>query len=124
MASPTDIPPHQSLLKIIFLPHKVSVSDISASFAPRFSQPVPSYTEKEVLEAYLHPALEERKDVIWLPRDCASVSTREVTELLESLGTYGIEVTGEEAIMNEKGEVEWDDINVRQAPIWKQKVLY
>ena len=124
IASPANSPPRQSLLKKIFTPHRLSVSDISASLDTRFCQTVPPYTEKEVLEAYLHPALEERLDVIWLPRDRAGISTREVTELRDSLSSYEIHITDEDATMNEKGKVEWDANNVRQAPLWENKVVY
>ncbi|EMD68988.1 hypothetical protein COCSADRAFT_77360 [Bipolaris sorokiniana ND90Pr] len=124
IAPPADAPLQRSLLKRIFSPHTLSASDISASLATRFCRPVPPYTENEVLEAYLHPALAERQDVIWLPRDRPGVSKHEVAELQENLGTFGTRVTDEGAIMNEKGKVEWDVDSVRKAPLWKHRVVY
>ncbi|ENI11146.1 hypothetical protein COCC4DRAFT_122766 [Bipolaris maydis ATCC 48331] len=124
IAPPADTPPQRSLLKRIFAPHTLSTSEISASLAARLCRPVAPYTEKEVLEAYLHPALAERQDVIWLPTDRPGVSKREVAELQENLGTFGTRVTDEGAIMNEKGKVEWDVDSVREAPLWKHRVIY
>ncbi|KAI4926700.1 hypothetical protein J4E85_006995 [Alternaria conjuncta] len=124
MAPPSNAPPQRSLLKKMFSPHTLSVSEISSSLITRFRHPVPAYTQQDVLEAYLHPALAQREEVIWLARDQAGVSKNEVAELTESLGSYGVEVTDEGAIMNEKGKVEWDDNSVRQAPLWDHKVVY
>jgi len=124
MAPPSNAPPQRSLLKKMFSPHTLSVSEISSSLITRFRHPVPAYTQQDVLEAYLHPALAQREEVIWLARDQAGVSKNEVAELTESLGSHGVEVTDEGAIMNEKGKVEWDDNSVRQAPLWDHKVVY
>jgi hypothetical protein len=124
MAPPAEAPPQRSLLKKMFSPHTLSVSDISASLADRLRHPVPPYTEQDVFEAYQHPSLAERQDVIWLPRDRTSVSKHEVPELQEALGMYGVKVTDEGATMNEKGKVEWDPNNLREAPLWQDKVIY
>ena len=112
------------MLKKIFSPHTASASEISSSLTTRFRHPVPAYTKQDVLEAYLHPALAQREEVIWLARDQAGISKNQVSELTESLGSYGVEVTDEGAVMNEKGKVEWDDNSVRQAPLWDHKVVY
>jgi hypothetical protein len=124
MAPPSGAPLQRSMLKRIFSPHTASASEISSSLTMRFRHPVPAYTKKDVLEAYLHPALAQREEVIWLARDQAGVSKNEVSELTESLGSYGVEVTDEGAVMNEKGKVEWDDNSVRQAPLRDHKVVY
>jgi signal recognition particle receptor subunit alpha len=124
MTPPSDAPPQRSLFKRIFSPHTLTASQISASLIPRFRHPVPPYTEQDILEAYLHPALAQREEVIWLARDPAGVSKNEVAELRASLGSYGVEATDEGAIMNEKGKVEWDVETVRQAPLWGHKVVY
>ena len=124
MAPPANMPPQRSLFKRMFLPHTLSTSEISASLIPRFHQPVPPYTEQDVLEAYMHPALAERREVIWLPRDRAGISRNEVAGLQESLGPYGVEVTDEGATMNEKGKVELNFGSVRQAPLWDHKIIY
>ena len=124
MAPPSGAPPQRSMLKKIFSPHTASASEISSSLTARFRHPVPAYTKQDVLEAYLHPALAQREEVIWLARDQAGISKNQVSELTESLGSYGVEVTDEGAVMNEKGKVEWDDNSVRQAPLWDHKVVY
>lgn len=124
MAPPSGAPPQRSMLKKIFSPHTASASEISSSLTTRFRHPVPAYTKQDVLEAYLHPALAQREEVIWLARDQAGISKNQVSELTESLGSYGVEVTDEGAVMNEKGKVEWDDNSVRQAPLWDHKVVY
>ena len=124
LVTPFAAPPKRSLFKRIFSPHTLSVDQISASLIPRFHEPVPPYTRDEVLEAYLHPALAQRHEVIWLARDPAGVSKNEVAELRERFGSYGVDVTDNGAVMNEKGKVEWDDASVRQAPLWKRSVVY
>jgi len=124
MAPPSGAPQQRSMLKKIFSPHTASASEISSSLTTRFRHPVPAYTKQDVLEAYLHPALAQREEVIWLARDQAGISKNQVSELTESLGSYGVEVTDEGAVMNEKGKVEWDDNSVRQAPLWDHKVVY
>ena len=124
LTPPSNAPPKRSLFQRIFSPHTLSASQISASLIPLFRLPVPAYTKQEVLEAYLHPALAQRQEVIWLARDSAGVSKNEVSELRERLGTHGVEVTDEGAIMNEKGKVEWNDASVRQAPLWERAIVY
>ncbi|RYN53544.1 putative membrane protein [Alternaria alternata] len=124
MAPPSGAPQQRSMLKKIFSPHTASASEISSSLTTRFRHPVPAYTKQDVLEAYLHPALAQREEVIWLARDQAGISKNQVSELTESLGSYGVGVTDEGAVMNEKGKVEWDDNSVRQAPLWDHKVVY
>ena len=105
MAPPSGAPQQRSMLKKIFSPHTASASEISSSLTTRFRHPVPAYTKQDVLEAYLHPALAQREEVIWLARDQAGISKNQVSELTESLGSYGVEVTDEGAVMNEKGKV-------------------
>jgi hypothetical protein len=124
MAPPSNTPPKRSMFKRIFSPHTLSASEISASLAPHLRHPVPPYSEQDVLEAYLHPALAQREEVIWLARDQGGVSRTEVAELQESLGNYGVEVTDEGAVMNEKGKVEWNDESVTEAPLWDHRVIY
>ncbi|KAF2627250.1 hypothetical protein BU25DRAFT_60035 [Macroventuria anomochaeta] len=63
-------PPKRSLLQRIFSSHTMPVDQISDSLTPGFNHPVPPYTKQEVLVAYLHPALAQRHEVIWLARRC------------------------------------------------------
>jgi hypothetical protein len=110
--------------KRIFTIRQASASQISASLAPHFRHPVPEYTQQEVLEAYMHPALAKQEPVIWLARDPAGVSRRECEELKQRVGNYGVEATDHGAVMNEKGKVEWVDDSVRDAPLWERKIVY
>ncbi|KAF3005196.1 hypothetical protein E8E13_010771 [Curvularia kusanoi] len=124
LASPNNTQPRRSLIQRVFLPHKLSPDHISASLDPRFNQAVNPYTKQEILEAFLHPTLAQRQEVIWLVRDAAGVSKHEIAELVEIVGLYGVECTDEWAFMNKKGKVEWDPTNVRQAPLWEEPVIY
>jgi len=124
MTAPSNAQPNRSLLKRIFSPHTLSADQIFASLISRFRHPVSPYTEQDVLEAYLPPALAQRRPVIWLAKDPAGVSKAELASLRESLGSYGVEVTDEGAIMDGKGKVQWDDTSVIHAPLWDRKVVY
>lgn len=110
--------------KRIFTPRQATASQITASMAPHFRHSVPAYTQQEVLEAYMHPALTQPKPVIWLAQDPAGVSRREVEQMNQGVGQYGVEVTDRGASMNEKGKVEWVDEKVTDAPLWDRKIVY
>lgn len=124
LARPSNTPTQRSLIQRIFSPHTLSADEISASLITRFNEPVPPYTRQEVLEAYLHPALVQRQDVIWLAKDPTGVSRTEIAGIKESLSGHGVAATDEGAIMNEKGKIEWSDTSVRQAPLWERAVVY
>lgn len=124
LTQPNNTRPNRSLAQRIFSPHTLSADQISASLITRFNHPVIPYTRQEILEAYLHPALAQRQDVIWLARDTAGVSKYEIAQLIETVGRHGVECTDECAFMNKKGKVEWNPETVRQAPLWKDPVVY
>jgi len=117
-------PPHRSLLKQCFSPQTPSASQISASLIPSFRQQVQQYSEQDATEAYLHPVLAQREEVIWLVRDKAGVSRTQVTELEEWFGGLGVRVTDSDAVLSEKGKVVWDEGCVREAPLWEGRVRY
>jgi hypothetical protein len=110
--------------KKIFTPRQPTTGQISASLAPHFRHPVPAYTKQEVMEAYLHPALNQQEPVVWLARDHAGVARKECEQLSQDIGKYGVEVTDRGAEMNEKGKVEWVDESVTDAPLWERKIVY
>jgi len=114
----------EPLYKRIFTPRQATASEIAAGMSPHFRQPVPSYTQQEVLEAYMHPALAQQNPVIWLARDAAGISRREVDAMKQRIGRYGVEATDDGAVMNEKGKVEWTNESVTQAPLWERKIVY
>jgi hypothetical protein len=124
LAPHIDAQDHQPFYKRMFTMRQCTVSQISKSLAPHFSNPVPAYTKQEVLEAYLHPAVIKPEPVIWLARDPAGLSRKECEELRQSVGENGVEVTDRGAVMSEKGKVEWVDETVPEAPLWERKIVY
>jgi len=122
----TDLNRHEKepFYEKIFTLRQPTARQISASLAPHFRQAVPAYTKQEVMEAYLHPALNQKQPVVWLARDRAGMSGKECEKLSQSIGQYGVEVTDHGAEMNEKGKVEWVDQSVTEAPLWKRKIVY
>ncbi|KAH7392256.1 hypothetical protein DE146DRAFT_766452 [Phaeosphaeria sp. MPI-PUGE-AT-0046c] len=110
--------------KRIFTLRQATASQIASSMAPHFRQSVPAYTQQEVLEAYMHPALTQPEPVIWLAQDPAGISRRECDEMKQGVGQYGVEVTDRGARMNDKGKVEWVDERVTDAPLWDRKIVY
>lgn len=105
-------PPKQSLLMRLLMPQTQSAVELSASLDARFRLPGPAYSVGDAREACLHPAITTEPPVIWLARCGLGISRREVTRLRESLGRYGVEVTDEGALVNEKGKVEWSERTV------------
>ncbi|KAJ4301600.1 hypothetical protein N0V90_003693 [Kalmusia sp. IMI 367209] len=117
-------PQKRSLFQRIFSPQSQSAASLSASLNSRFREPVQPYDVQDARKAYLHPAIVAEPPVIWLARDQLGVSAKEVSTLRETLGEHGVNVTDEDAIVNEKGKVEWVEESARQAPLWKGQVLY
>ncbi|KAG9738037.1 hypothetical protein KCU73_g9834, partial [Aureobasidium melanogenum] len=56
---------------------------------------------------------------LWIVKDELGVSTQEVKETKKV-----IDISDESARFNEKGKIEWDEDDVRKAPIWKDRVEY
>ncbi|CAA9960292.1 integral membrane protein [Pyrenophora teres f. maculata] len=117
-------PPNRSFLTRIFSRHTPTASQMSASLISDFRNPVPQYSEQDVTESFLHPALVQREDVVWLPKDKAGFSTAQVKELEEELGGLGVKVTDSGAELSEKGRVVWDEGSVRESPLWMGRVRY
>jgi hypothetical protein len=99
-------PQKRSLFQRLFVPQSQSATELSASLNPRFREPVQPYDVQDGRKAYLHPAIVE------------------VGDLKEKLAEYGVDVTDEGAIVNQKGKVEWVEESARQAPLWEGRVLY
>lgn len=117
-------PQKRSLFQRLLKPQAQSAAELSASLDPRFREPVQPYDVQEARKAYLHPAVVAEPPVIWLARDGLGVSAKEVHDLREKLGEYGVEVTDEGAVVNAKGKVEWVEDRAREAPLWEKKVAY
>jgi hypothetical protein len=52
-------------------------------------------------------------------RDELGVSAQEIKETKKV-----IDISDEGARFNEKGKIEWDEDDLRQAPVWKPRVEY
>ncbi|KAG9552859.1 DUF221-domain-containing protein, partial [Aureobasidium melanogenum] len=82
-------------------------------------QPAPSIPEETLKHAYHHPAITAKPPKLWIVKDELGVSTQEVKETKKV-----IDISDESARFNEKGKIEWDEDDVRKAPIWKDRVEY
>jgi hypothetical protein len=81
---------------------------------------VPQYSDQQLHNAYLNPALTSSTPVIWLPRDGMGVSQNEVSEC-EGLG---LEATDRGAWLDEKGRVRWSEGNFEEVPVFKEGVRW
>lgn len=77
---------------------------------------VPSYTEQQIANAYLHPALTSKAPVVWLPKDSAGVSEEFKNRNKERAD---LETTDEGAELNQSGKLIWDESDLSKAPIFK-----
>lgn len=82
-------------------------------------QPVPNLSDEIVQHAYHHPAITAKPPRLWIVRDELGVSEQEIKESKKV-----IDITDEGATFNEKGKIDWVQDNVREAPIWKERVEY
>jgi len=82
-------------------------------------QPAPEIPEETLKHAYHHPAITAKPPTLWIVRDELGVSAQEIKETKKV-----IEISDEGARFNEKGKIEWDEDDLRQAPIWKPRVEY
>lgn len=81
----------------------------------------PTYSEDDLKEAYLHPALAAtRNPIVWLARDNLGISRA----LVEGNKKAGLESTDEFAWLNAKGKVEWDVEQPQKAPIWEEHRIW
>ncbi|TIA19856.1 DUF221-domain-containing protein [Aureobasidium pullulans] len=82
-------------------------------------QPAPEIPEETLKHAYHHPAITAKPPTLWIVRDELGVSAQEIKETKKV-----IDISDEGARFNEKGKIEWDEDDLRQAPIWKPRVEY
>ncbi|KAH0340249.1 DUF221-domain-containing protein, partial [Aureobasidium melanogenum] len=82
-------------------------------------QPAPAIPEETLKHAYHHPAITAKPPKLWIVKDELGVSTQEIKETKKV-----IDISDEGARFNEKGKIEWDEDDVRKAPIWKDRVEY
>ncbi|KAK8009073.1 hypothetical protein PG991_011624 [Apiospora marii] len=80
----------------------------------------PEYSEADLGKAYLNPALTSPTPLIWLAKDRIGATANEISENEEK----GLKATDQGAWLDEKGRVRWSVKDVREVPIWKEKVRY
>ncbi|KAH8890372.1 DUF221-domain-containing protein [Thozetella sp. PMI_491] len=85
-----------------------------------FEDDAPTYSEEQIRNAYVNPALTSSTPVVWLPKDEFGTSENEVRETEEA----GLKASDELAHLDEKGKVHWDERDWAQIPIWKVGVRY
>jgi hypothetical protein len=85
----------------------------------QLAEPVAALSEEKEASAYLNPALTAKVPTLWIPKDEFGTSTKLMKELPKE-----IEVTDEGALMDDKGKVHFDKQNLRDLPVWKDKVYY
>ncbi|KAF2173095.1 hypothetical protein M409DRAFT_62703 [Zasmidium cellare ATCC 36951] len=109
-------------VKGYFFP-STSASTAIWSIAPHLTSPVREYTPKEREEAYMHPAIISDPPFVWIARDKYGLSKQEIEASTKEVGE-GLEITDEGATFNEKGKVEWNQEDVKSAPLWEDEVVY
>jgi hypothetical protein len=85
----------------------------------RLAEPVPALPEETEATAYLNPALTAKVPKLWIAKDELGTSKKLMQELPKE-----IEITDEGAWVDEKGRVHFDKQNLRDIPIWKDKLYY
>lgn len=90
------------------------------SLAAHFDDSSRSYTDAETRDAYLPPAVTSQPKTIWIARDEYGLSHQEVAGCRE----FNLNATDEEATLNEKGAVQWNNDRIREAPVYQEYVPY
>jgi hypothetical protein len=86
---------------------------------PRLSKPVPMYSEHVKCTAYHPPEVSSDTPKLWLVRDAAGVSLREIEQTRDV-----IEITDEKAEFDEKSRIQMDQDDLENAPLFKPKVYF
>lgn len=79
----------------------------------------PEYTEEQIRDAYVNPALTSKVAKLWLARDEAGVSKREI----EANKEIGIDATDEGAWFDEHGHVEFERQDLGKVPLYKKEAV-
>jgi calcium permeable stress-gated cation channel len=78
------------------------------------------YTDEEVKNAYLNPALTSKMPKLWLVKDDASISKQEIAENEAA----GIQATDEGASLDSHNHIKWAQDDLSKVPIFKMPVRY
>ncbi|KAI8964160.1 DUF221-domain-containing protein [Daldinia sp. FL1419] len=81
---------------------------------------IPEYTEDQIRNAYLNPALTSPTPLIWIARDPMGVSQNEITENEK----HGLKASDQGAWLDERGRLRWSSQELEEVPIWKKGVVY
>lgn len=77
---------------------------------------VPTYTEQQLANAYVDPALTSKAPLVWIPKDKYGVSEELKRRNQERAG---LETSDEGAELDENGKLQWDESDLSKAPIFK-----
>lgn len=84
------------------------------------SEETASYTDEQLKNAYVNPALTSKTPKIWLPKDSIGVSAQEVEENEK----VGLDSTDQGAQLNSKGEIVWNKDEFSEVPIFKEPTRF
>jgi hypothetical protein len=85
----------------------------------RLGEPVPAMSKEQEDTAYLPPAQTSSSPTLWIAKDEAGVSEKEIESMPEELAA-----TDEGAWITPSGKVEFDKQALRKLPVWKEKLYY
>lgn len=114
-----NILPSARVLRPFLLPTSDLTSadgDLNTDLRDSTQTTVPSYTESQIANAYLHPALTNKTPLVWIPRDQNGVSEELKGRNRERAD---LETSDEGAELDEKGRLHWDEDDLSKAPIYK-----
>ncbi|PVH67859.1 DUF221-domain-containing protein, partial [Cadophora sp. DSE1049] len=87
---------------------------ISSAFP---GQPVPNIPEDVKEKAYLNPAITAPVPILWIARDGLGVSSEQIKQLRPV-----IEIVDSGASFDREGNVTWNQENLRDLPLWQDRV--
>ena len=82
---------------------------------PEDEDDVPEYSEEELKNAYLNPALTSKTPKLWIPKDQHGVAAKEI----EANKAAGLVTTDEGAELDGKGRLIWDKDDFSKTPVFK-----
>lgn len=110
--------PFKTFLEPRLLP---SVDDLRPWLVdPATGDEPPSYSEDEVRNAYVNPALTSKMPKVWIPKDQYGVSAEEI----EANKAAGLSTTDEGASLDKNGNLSWAEDDFETVPIFKQAKKY
>lgn len=110
--------PFKTFLEPRLLP---SVEDLRQWLVdPASGDEAPSYSEDEIRNAYLSPALTSNPPKVWIPKDPYGVSAKEI----EANKAIGLTTTDDGASLDRDGQLSWLEDDFEAAPIFKLPKKY